>query len=55
MTNVKAQTEVGADGLYAARVPEAFILSEIFSYQEPIRSYLAANSLTTENVFRQRF
>ena len=54
LTNVKAQTEVGADGLYAARVPEAFILSEIFSYQEPIRSYLAANSLTTENVFRQR-
>ena len=54
LTNVKAQTEVGADGLYAAKVPEAFILSEIFSYQEPIRSYLAANSLTTENVFRQR-
>lgn len=54
LTNVKAQSELGADNLYAAKVPEAFILSEIFSYQEPIRSYLAANSLTTENVFRQR-
>ena len=54
LTNVKAQSELGAGNLYAAKVPEAFILSEIFSYQEPIRSYLAANSLTTENVFRQR-
>ncbi len=54
LTNVKAQSELGAEKLYAAKVPEAFILSEIFSYQEPIRSYLAANSLTTENVFRQR-
>lgn len=54
LTNVKAQSELGADNLYASKVPEAFILSEIFSYQEPIRSYLAANSLTTENVFRQR-
>lgn len=54
LTNVKAQSELGADNLYAAKVPESFILSEIFSYQEPIRSYLAANSLTTENVFRQR-
>ncbi len=54
LVNVKAQSELGPDNLYAAKVPEPFILSEIFSYQEPIRSYLAANSLTTENVFRQR-
>ena len=52
LTNVKAQSEVNP--LYATKVPEPFILSEIFSYGEPIRSYLAANSLTSENVFRQR-
>ena len=52
LTNVKAQSEVKP--LYATKVPESFILSEIFSYGEPIRSYLAANSLTSENVFRQR-
>lgn len=52
LTNVKAQSVVKP--LYASKVPESFILSEIFSYGEPIRSYLAANSLTSENVFRQR-
>lgn len=54
LTNVKAQTDIDDDGNYATKLPEPFILSEIFSYGEPIRSYLAANSLTTENVFRQR-
>lgn len=54
LVNVKAQSATDAAGTFAAGVPEAFILSEIFSYQEPIRSYLAANNLTTENVFRQR-
>jgi len=53
-TNLKAQSEVASDATYSTKLPEAFILSEIFSYGEPIRSYLAANSLTSENVFRQR-
>ncbi len=45
---------VETDPSAAINVPEPYILSEIYSYATPIRSYLAANSLTTENVFRQR-
>ena len=40
-TNLKAQSEVASDATYSTKLPEAFILSEIFSYGEPIRSYLA--------------
>ncbi len=54
LTNIKAQSTVETDPSAAINVPEPYILSEIYSYATPIRSYLAANSLTTENVFRQR-
>ncbi|UDQ98297.1 RHS repeat-associated core domain-containing protein [Lentisphaerota bacterium WC36G] len=54
LTNVIAQTDVDADNFYAQNIPESYILSEIFSYGEPIRSYLGNNNFTAENVFRQR-
>jgi hypothetical protein len=54
LSNVKAQSSIGAAGDSATNLPETYLLDDLLGLASPVRNYLAANDLTVETVFRQR-